>query len=178
MSQLQVTEQALTEANDSIAALPLTGGRTLAVVCNDSGEEIQLCAPDGELEIRIAVTHDGPVLRMRAARLEVEGAEDVHFSCQRFSVHTIEATHLTTDGQLRLRAEEQVLIRAAEELDLKGRPVRTNVKDGLFYDDYVKPVNGPNWGTAFQGIAVLKYTPIDVTPASEVTEQVGDEVGS
>jgi hypothetical protein len=164
--------------SDSSAELPLTGGRTLAVICNDAGEEIQLCAPDGEVEIRIMVTENGPVLRMRAARLEVDGAEDVQFSCQRFAVHTTEATHLTTDGQLRLRSQEQVLIRAAEELDLKGRPVRTNVKDGLFYDDYIKPLNGLHWGTAFDGIVGSEPPPSDVTPASDLLEQGGDEVGS
>lgn len=178
MSQLTATGHSLTEANDGIAELPLTGGRTLAVICNDAGEEIQLCAPDGEVEIRIAVTENGPVLRIRAARLEVEGAEDVQFSCQRFAVHTTEVTHLTSDGQLRLRSEEQVLIRAAEELDLKGRPVRTNVKDGLFYDDYVKPVNGPNWGTAFHGVAIPNDLPNEVTPGAECAEQGAAEMNS
>ena len=85
---------------------------------------------------------------------------------------TTDSTHLTTDGQLRLRSQEQVLIRAAEELDLKGRPVRTNVKDGLFYDDYVKPVNGPNWGTAFKGITIPEHIPSDMTGPAELTEQV------
>ena len=55
------------------------------------------------------------------------------------------------DGTLD-QAQEQVLIRAKEELDIKGRPIRENVWDGFFYDDYIKPVNGLNWGSAFEGL--------------------------
>jgi hypothetical protein len=172
MSGLSVTEAGITEGHDRVAELPLTGGRTLAILCNDAGEEIQLFAPDGEVELTIVVTEDGPVLKMRAVRVEVNGAEDVSFSCQRFAVHTTESTNFTTDGQIRLRSQEQVLIRAAEELDLKGRPVRTNVRDGLFYDDYIKPINGPDWGTAFQGIVISEHIPTDGTEPVEVTEQV------
>jgi hypothetical protein len=175
MSRITTIGSELATENESIAELPLVGGRTLAVICNDAGEEIQLCAPDGEVEVRIVVTENGPVLRMRAARLEVDGAEDVNFSCQRFAVHTTEATHLTTEGQLRLRSDEQVLIRAKEELDLKGRPVRTNVKDGLFYDDYIKPVNGPNWGSAFEGVAIPECVPGEVPPVEPGAEQGGTD---
>ena len=43
-----------------------------------------------------------------------------------------------------------MLIRAKQQVDIKGRPIRRNVWDGLFYDDYIQPVNGPTWGTAFE----------------------------
>ena len=135
-----------------VVEVPLSSERALAVLRNDAGDEIQLRSPSGEIELRIVVTEFGPVVQLNAARVEVNAVEDVNFSCQRFAVHTREETRLTTDGQLRLRSQQQVLIRAKEELDVKGRPIRENVWDGLFYDDYIKPVNGPNWGTAFEGL--------------------------
>lgn len=147
------------DLQDGDLEVPLSSGRALTVIRTRTGDEVQLRSPEGELEVRLLVTDDGPVVRMRAARLEVDAVEDVNLTCERFAVHATEEMKLTTDGQLRLRAQQQVLIRAKEELDLKGRPVRTNVKDGLFYDDYIKPVNGPHWGSAFAGVQRFDQPP-------------------
>jgi hypothetical protein len=133
-----------------IVEVPLSSERALAVLRNNAGDEIQLRSPSGEIELRIVITAHGPVVQLNAARVEVNAVDDVNFSCQRFAVHSSEETQLTTDGQLRLRAQEQVLIRAKQQVDIKGRPIRRNVWDGLFYDDYIRPINGPIWGTAFE----------------------------
>lgn len=142
-------------ADGAPRALSLSGGRTVLVLGTGGQEEIQVRSPQGEMEVQIVLTEAGPVVRLRAARLELESVEDMNLACRRFALHTQEETKLTSAGQLRLHADQQILMRSKEEMDLKGRPFRVNLFDGMFDNDYFYPLdNGPTWGTAFQGMEV------------------------
>ena len=40
--------------------------------------------------------------------------------------------------------------------------------------DYIKPVNGPNWGSAFEGIAIPECVPGELPPVEPGAEQGAD----
>jgi hypothetical protein len=134
--------------------LPLAAGRTVVVLKNGRQDEILVRSSAGEVEVRILLTEQGPVVRLQAARLELASAGEVDVTCRKFSVHTQEETRLSSDGQVRVNATKQIVMRSRQEMDLKGRPFRVNLYDGLFDNDFFYPKeNGPHWGTAFAGVS-------------------------
>jgi hypothetical protein len=75
----------------SRAVLP--SGRQVAVQAGDQGEFLEVSAPGGDLELRIELTPEGPVVRLRCARLEL-AAGDVAMSCRSFDLRTTEDVRL------------------------------------------------------------------------------------
>ena len=84
----------------------------------DTGEEIEVRSPTGEVEVQITLTASGPVVRLRAARLELAAAEEMTLNCQRLKVQTTAATEFHTAGEMRVRSEG--------EMHLNGKMIHIN----------------------------------------------------
>jgi hypothetical protein len=112
--------------SDSAALIQrqLPSGRSLALRASLSGEEIEIRSPQGELDLRITLTDAGPVVSLRAARLELD-APAVAVRCQTFAVSASSEVSLSSGGALNLTADE---LRAKTEHDihLNGAYVRLN----------------------------------------------------
>jgi hypothetical protein len=80
----------------------LPSGRSIILRVGDV-EELQVRSPDGEVELTVVLTDAGPVVRMRAARLEVETAESVDIRCKTFNVRADEM-RVRTDGDIHMNA--------------------------------------------------------------------------
>jgi hypothetical protein len=80
----------------------LPSGRSVVLRVGDA-EELEVRSPDGEVEVRIVLTDAGPVVRLRAARLEVESAESVDVRCKNFNVRAGEV-RVKTDGDIHMNA--------------------------------------------------------------------------
>ncbi|MFO0840788.1 MAG: hypothetical protein U0797_00090 [Gemmataceae bacterium] len=78
----------------------LPSGRSVILRVGDS-EELQVRSPDGEVELTVVLTEAGPVVRLRAARLEMETAESVDVRCKNFNVRADEV-RVKTDGDIHL----------------------------------------------------------------------------
>jgi hypothetical protein len=95
----------------------LPSGRRLALRIGSAGEEIEIRSPAGDVEVRIALTDAGPVVSLRAARLELNAADAVAVRCRDFGVEA--------SGEIKLEANE---VRAQTEGDihLNGAFIRLN----------------------------------------------------
>ncbi len=62
-------------------------------------------SPGGELEVSLSFDNEGPVVKIRCARLELSSPESVSVDCQRFALHTRESTRLTSGGNITLDGE-------------------------------------------------------------------------
>src|SRR5262245_25852635 len=102
----------------------LPSARLVLVRVAGGAEELEVRSPTGEVELSITLTAAGPVLRLRAARVEVEAEDTVRLGCRRFEVQASEAVHLhgeqvlVTGGEARVRTEGDV--------HLNGDVVRIN----------------------------------------------------
>ena len=85
------TGVAVRQSKVSRAVLP--SGRSVAVQAGSQGEFLEVCAPGGEMELRIDFTPEGPVVRLHCARLEL-AAGDVAMSCRSFDLRTTEDVRL------------------------------------------------------------------------------------
>lgn len=80
----------------------LPSGRSVVLRVGDT-EELEIRSPDGEVEVRIVLTDAGPVVRLRAARLEMETTESVDIRCRDFNVRADEM-RVKTDGDIHMNA--------------------------------------------------------------------------
>jgi hypothetical protein len=96
----------------------LPSGRSVVVRLAGAGEEIEVRSPAGDVEVRITLTEGGPVVSLRAARLELDAAEEMTLSAKRLKVETTEGTELRTDGELRVHSEG--------EMHLNGKMINLN----------------------------------------------------
>jgi hypothetical protein len=79
----------------------LPSGRSIAVQAGAEGEFLEVRAPGGEMEVRIAFTPEGPVVTLRCARLELDSAGAVEMNCRSFA--------LRTSGDVRLNGRNILL---------------------------------------------------------------------
>lgn len=78
----------------AVSRAVLPSGRSVAVQAGAQGEFVEVSAPGGEMEMRIDFTPEGPVVRLRCARLELASAGDVAVSCRNFDLRTTEDVRL------------------------------------------------------------------------------------
>lgn len=90
--------------------LQLRSGRTVKV--DPTTETVELRAPNGEIELRITLTDDGPVLHARAAKLELDAEQDVSVKCRDFKVEAQRDIELNGTGDLRSQVRGNAYIDA------------------------------------------------------------------
>ncbi|MFO0880186.1 MAG: hypothetical protein U0840_22790 [Gemmataceae bacterium] len=83
---------------------PLPSGRSVVIRQAGEAEEVLIRSSEGEVEVRITLTEAGPVVRLRAARLELEAADQVDIRCEKFNVEARE---------VRMKTEEDIHLNAA-----------------------------------------------------------------
>jgi hypothetical protein len=120
----EVIENGEQSANASAKALP--SGRSVVLRYGSGQEEIEVRSPAGDVEIRIVLTADGPVVRLGAARIELESAEDVAIRCRRFTVATSETTELHSQGDVRIAADGEIRARSQADMRLDGKMIYLN----------------------------------------------------
>ncbi|HXI60662.1 MAG TPA: hypothetical protein VNO55_31590, partial [Polyangia bacterium] len=91
-------------------------------------------AGDAHLEIVISLTSDGPVLRARAAAMEIDADTDLIARCDRFRVEARESISLVSEGILQTQGRRvdieatqgSVRVRANDHVQLLGENVLLN----------------------------------------------------
>ena len=75
-------------------------GRRLEVAPGESGEVVEIRAADGQLELRVVLTENGPVLQLDAVKLALR-ADDVAIDCKRLAVNASDEVAIESEGELR-----------------------------------------------------------------------------
>ena len=52
-------------------------------------ETLEVVSPDGDVEVSIRLSPEGPVLKLRGARLEIESTDVVAVNCRRLALRVI-----------------------------------------------------------------------------------------
>jgi hypothetical protein len=123
-SSMSLPDAAPLTANDPHErALPF--GRSLVVRASaQGGEAVEIRDAQGALEVEIALTADGPLVRVRGGRLEAT-SQDIAFRCRTLDVQATESIRLASDGGLALLADE-VRVKTEQDIHLNGAFVRLN----------------------------------------------------
>ena len=77
-------------------------GRTVEVSASGPAEDrLVVRAPDGEVELAIRLTSEGPVLSVRGAQLELYASQTLRLSCDRLELESRSDARLDIGGDLR-----------------------------------------------------------------------------
>lgn len=128
------------EDSKAITARELNGtlpsGRSIVVKAVDTGEEIEVRSPTGEIEVSIAFTDKGPIMKLHGGRLEINSAETVVVNCRRFEVNASEALLMRSEQDVGIAAGGEIRVKSAGETFIDGDMVNLNCLDRKGYHDY------------------------------------------
>ena len=88
----------------------LREGRTLSVEDAGTEELVEIRSSSGQVEIRIKLTEDGPVLQMESVRLQLKATESVEIASKRVEIRASETLQLASDNEVKVDAEGEVRV--------------------------------------------------------------------
>ena len=114
-------------SDEEQTSIELPHGRTLAL-----GREraLRILDAEGVVELEIDLRATGPVVRVRAAALELQTAGPLSFDCERFELRAREGIRLASDGDLDASIAGDLDLRAAGLAHCEGKAVRIRAKRG------------------------------------------------
>jgi hypothetical protein len=123
------------DAGKSCRDLELASGRS--IICRpaaDSCDEVTILGPGGEVMLEVVLTPSGPILRFRAAEVQLDCAGSFKVRCESFDVQTTGNIVQQAGGMIRAESNEislearrgNVDVRANDDVNLNGERVRLN----------------------------------------------------
>lgn len=109
------------------SARTLPSGREVRVSADDGAEAIEIRSPDGQMELRIALTPGGPVLRLRGVRLEIDSTDAVAVRCKDFHIEATNGVRLTAGGE--------VAVKSLGDTNIDAKVINLNSGDRSDYPD-------------------------------------------
>lgn len=101
-------------------------GHRVVFLCAGEREEVQIRAPEGDVQLRIVLTPEGPVIRLSQASLELDALHTVRTRCQRFEVEAQERIQLQAGQALDLHSDKTMHLDASGELVATSELIRLN----------------------------------------------------
>jgi len=109
-SEEELEEQAEEETSDDRREIYLREGRTLSVAQAGQDELVEIRSSSGQVELRIKLTPDGPVLQMESARLQLKASEAVEIESKRIELRASETVQLSSDNEVKVDADGEVRV--------------------------------------------------------------------
>ena len=106
----EATDEASEHTTGERREVYLREGRTLHIEDAGSDELIEIRSPSGQLELRIKLTEDGPVLQMESAKLQLRATESVEIASKRVEITASETLQLKSENEIKADAEGEVRV--------------------------------------------------------------------
>lgn len=111
--------------------LALASGRIVEADVDEPGRDrLTIRSATGEVELQICMTEKGPLLRFRAADVELEATRDVKVHCEEFHVKAEKNIVQESGGDLRQRIGGQADVKVRGRMTLAARDTRIQAKRG------------------------------------------------
>ena len=104
----------------------LREGRTLTVSARGAEELIEIRAASGQVEVRIVMTEQGPVLQLEAVRLQLKATEAVEVETRQFTVKAQEAVTLASEGDVTVTSAGETKVEAEGDVRVVGKQIHLN----------------------------------------------------
>jgi hypothetical protein len=123
-STLKVGEAA--EETSDERTMYLRDGRSLEIHDEGADQVVEIRAASGQMELKVRLTEEGPVLSLEGVRLSVRAAEAIDMSCKTFKVSAEESVELASKGELRVNAEKDLSVDSAADVRVNGKMIYLN----------------------------------------------------
>lgn len=126
MTPIVLAERArIASSEQEFSAVAPESDRRVTLQLGADGEELEIRSPEGVLELRVLLTPTGPVLRLEAARIEVQAAEEFRVACGEFHVAAERGLRLQAGEDVQI-AGERMQVRTRDDIRMNGSFVRLN----------------------------------------------------
>ena len=134
-----------TDPRSGDGEITLPSGRSLAVRGgNDGGDEsIEIRSPDGQLELTVKLTDDGPVLSLKAAAVNIDAAKSVSLRCEDLDIEASKNLRLGSKGEVAIESGDDIRVRSVGQTFIDGEYVNLNCLDGSEDDEQAEQANAP-----------------------------------
>lgn len=89
------------------------------------------------MELSIRITEEGPIVSLRAARLEIEATDRVAVNCREFAVHAREGVRVSSAGDVEIRSDAEIRTRSGGRTFIDADYVNLNCLDRAGYHDHL-----------------------------------------
>jgi hypothetical protein len=110
----------------SAHTLDLQNAKTLTVTPADDHDLVEIHGAEGQLELRVKLTPEGPVLQMESIRLSLKATDSVNVECKNFEVRATESVDLHSDSTMQLSGQADVRVNANGDVIVKGEKIYLN----------------------------------------------------
>ena len=118
-------------AESTAQRMALSSGRVVEADVDGPGRDrFTIRSATGEVELQICMTEKGPLLRFRAAEVELEATRDVKVHCEEFHVKAEKNIIQEAGGDLRQRIGGQADVKVRGRMTLAAREARLQAKRG------------------------------------------------
>ena len=100
----------LTEETSDRREIYLREGRTLTIEAAGSDELVEIRSSSGQVELRIKLTEDGPVLSLESVRLQLKATEAVEIESKPIDIRATETLQLSSENEVKVDAEGEVRV--------------------------------------------------------------------
>lgn len=107
-SKEQLKDQ--TEETSDRREVYLREGRTLTVENAGTDELVEIRSSSGQVELRIKLTEEGPVLQMESVRLQLKASEAVEIASARVEIKATETLELASGNEVKVDGEGEVRV--------------------------------------------------------------------
>ena len=115
-----------TEGAEEQRTLYLDEGRKLQVGRDGNQQVVEIRAASGQVELRVKLTDEGPVLQMEAVKVAVTTEESFSIKCKTFEVESSQDTIIQTGGELKIKSEGELDIDSPEDIRIRGKIIWLN----------------------------------------------------
>ena len=97
-----------------------TALRTGHVVVVTEDDQVEVHNPSGDVQVRIALHEDTPVVTLTGARLELDSPDAVRVNARTFEVRTTESVDVRTEGTLEMSSGKAMRLFADEDFSARA----------------------------------------------------------
>jgi phage gp45-like len=110
----------------SAHTIDLSNAKTLTVTPAEDGDLVEIRSAEGQIELRVKVTAEGPVLQMESVRLSLKASESVNVDCKNFEVRATESVDMHSDGGMQISGQADIRVDANGNVIVKGETIYLN----------------------------------------------------
>ena len=106
--------------------LELHQGRTLTLASSGDDDLVEIRDASGQLQLRVRMTPEGPVLEVETVRLSLRAAEAVDIETKEFNVNAERSLAFSSEGEITLSGKADVRVDADGEVHVTGEMIYLN----------------------------------------------------
>jgi len=104
----------------------LQNSRTITVTPAEDHDLIEIHGNGGQVELRVKLTPEGPILQMESIRLSLKSSEAVSVECKTFEVRATDGVDVHSDSGMQLSGQADVRVNANGDVIVTGEKILLN----------------------------------------------------